>query len=213
MASPDGIARYTPTLSGDIVLKILSLDRTMSPHLADAITQLTKDSNWYVDGDPVADIVAAANVTVNDYYENMLIGSVLPWLITPPSGWLLLDGTTYASSDYPELSALLPTHLISGSNFILPDVSGAFPFGVVDEDDGSQVSGANSITLTVAQLPAHDHVYTPPVLTVEAETPSTPIPTAGIGTPTTTGSTGSGDSVDIRPLRFGLIYAVYAGRA
>ena len=76
MASSDGIARYTPTLSGDIVLKILSLDRAMSPHLADAITQLTIDSNWFVDGDAVADIVAAANITVNDYYENMLIGSV-----------------------------------------------------------------------------------------------------------------------------------------
>ena len=212
MGSPDGIARYTPTLSGDIVLKILSLDRTMSPHLADAITQLTIDSNWFVDGDPVADIVAAANVTVNDYYENMLIGSVFPWLITPPDGWLLLDGTTYTSADYPELSALLPTHLISGSNFILPDVSGAFPFGVVDEDDGSQVAGSNTLNLTVAQLPAHTHTYIPPVLTVEAETPSTPIPTAGIGTTTNTGSAGSGDDIDKRPLRFGLIYAVYAGR-
>ena len=212
MASPDGLARYTPTLSGDIVLKILSLDRAMSPHLADAITQLTKDSNWFVDGDSVADVVAAANVTVNDYYENMLIGSVLPWLITPPSGWLLLDGTTYASADYPELSALLPNHLISGSNFILPDVSGAFPFGVVDEDDGSQVAGSNTLNLTVAQLPAHTHTYIPPIIGADIGSVGPPVPSTTIGTTTNTGSTGSGDDIDKRPLRFGLIYAIYAGR-
>ncbi|GAH78285.1 unnamed protein product, partial [marine sediment metagenome] len=42
--------------------------------------------------------------------------------------------------------------------------------------------------------------------------PVVPIPTAGIGAPVPTGSAGSGEDVDIRPKRFGLIYAVYSGR-
>jgi microcystin-dependent protein len=142
----------------------------------------------------------------------MLIGSVSPWIVNPPIGWLLLDGSTYATADYPELSDLLPAHLISGANFTLPDVENAFPFGVVDEDDSSVVVGSNALSLSIAQLPAHTHTYTPPVLSISAETPVVPIPTAGIGVPVATGSTGSGDDVDIRPLRFGLVFAVYSGR-
>jgi len=206
------LARHTPVLSGDIKIRALSIDSALFPHVGDAITQLTNDSQWEVIGDDVADIVAACKESVESWYSDMLIGSVIPFIINPPVGWLLLDGSTYASADYPELSALLPTHLISGSNFILPDVENAFPFGVLDEDNGSLVAGSNVLTLTVAQLPSHNHTYTPPVLTINAETPVVPIPTAGIGTPTATGNTGSGDDVDIRPKRFGLVYAVFTGR-
>jgi microcystin-dependent protein len=142
----------------------------------------------------------------------MLIGSIFPWIINPPAGWLLLDGSTYANADYPELSALLPGHLITGPNFTLPDVENAFPFGVLDEDDSTAVTGSNILNLTVGQLPAHNHTYTPPTLTINAETPVVPIPTAGIGAPTTTGNTGSGDDIETRPKRFGLVYAVFAGR-
>ncbi|MCK5617583.1 hypothetical protein KAR91_87775, partial [Candidatus Pacearchaeota archaeon] len=88
----------------------------------------------------------------------------------------------------------------------------AFPFGVVDEDDGSAVAGDNILNLTVAQLPSHTHTYTPPSLTVETEIPSVPVPAATVGTSTATGATGSGDDIDKRPKRFGLVYAVFAGR-
>ncbi len=190
----------------------MSLDIALFPHVGDAITNLTNEGEWEAVGDDVSDVVLACKESVESWYSDMLIGSVFPWIINPPSGWLLLDGSTHLSSDYPELSALLPAHLISGSNFILPDVENAFPFGVVDEDDSSVVAGSNVLNLTIAQLPAHTHTYTPPVLTIDAETPSVPIPTAGIGAPIATGSTGSGDDIDRRPLRFGLVYAVFAGR-
>lgn len=80
---------------------------------------------------------------------------------------MILDGSTYATADYPELSDLLPAHLISGANFTLPDVGNAFPFGVSGEDDSSVVVGSNALSLTIAQLPAHTHTYTPPTLTIK----------------------------------------------
>jgi len=206
------IARHTPALAGEKKIRAVSLDAALFPHVGDAITELTNSWQWVEVGDSVADIVASCKASVESWYSDMLIGSVFPWLINPPAGWLLLDGSTHASADYPELSVLLPTHLISGANFILPDVENAFPFGVVDEDDGSSVAGSNVLNLTIGQLPAHTHTYTPPVLTVNAETPVVPIPTSGIGSPIATGSTGSGDDIDKRPLRFGLVYAVFAGR-
>ena len=190
----------------------MSLDVALFPHFGDAITALINDWQWEHIGDDVADVVAACKETVENWYSDMLIGSVFPWIINPPSGWLLLDGATYANADYPELSDLLPAHLITGPNFTLPDVENAFPFGVLDEDDGLSVDGSNVLNLTLGQLPAHTHTYTPPVLSITAETPVVPIPTAGIGTPIATGSTGSGDDIDTRPKRFGLVYAVYAGR-
>lgn len=209
---PDGLYRHTPTLSGDIVVRVITLDRALSPHVADAITNLSVGETWLEVGDSVQDIIDAASVTVANYYENMLIGSVFPWLSTPPGGWLLLDGSTHAQADFPELAAVLDDSLKSGPNFTLPDTSDAFPFGVQVKTNAGALTGSNTLNLTVGQLPAHTHTYTPPVLTVDAETPTIPIPTAGIGSPIATGSTGSGDDIDRRPLRFGLIFAVYAGR-
>ena len=205
-------ARHTPVLIGQKKIRAVSLDAALFPHVGDAITQLTKDWHWEAVGDGVADVVAECKEIVESWYSDMLIGSVFPWLTNPPAGWLLLDGSTYSSADYPELSGILPPHLISGPNFTLPDVEDAFPYGVLDEDGAGNVEGSNVLTLSVAQLPAHNHSYTPPALTISAETPVVPIPTAGIGAPIATGNTGSGDDVDIRPLRFGLVYAVFSGR-
>lgn len=190
----------------------MSLDVALFPHVGDAITQLSKTNAWKEVEDTVEDIVAACKDFIEYWYSDMLIGSVFPWIITPPAGWLLLDGTTHLSADYPELSALLPAHLISGANFILPDVTDAFPFGVVAEDDGAIVAGSNILNLTIAQLPSHTHTYTPPVLGAEVGGAGPPLPSAVVGSPIATGSTGDGDDIDTRPKRFGLIYAVFSGR-
>lgn len=191
----------------------VSLDSALSKHVGDALTNLTRLDEWLEDGSTVVDVVEAAKITVEDYYNQMLVGSVLPWIVTPPAGWLLLDGSTYALADYPELADILPAHLISSTNFTLPDVETAFPFGVVDEDDGSALTGDNTLNLTTAQLPAHTHTYNHPVAGPETIGAGAPAPSIVSATPATaTGSVGSGDDIDKRPKRFGLLYAVFAGR-
>ncbi len=190
----------------------MSLDVALFPHVGDAITELSKTNAWKEVEDTVEDIVASCKDFIEYWYSDMLIGSVFPWIITPPAGWLLLDGSTHVSADYPELSALLPAHLISGANFILPDVTAAFPFGVVDEDSGSVVAGSNVLNLTIAQLPSHTHTEIPPVVGAEVGGAGPPLPSAVVGAPIASGATGSGDDIDNRPKRFGLIYAVFAGR-
>ena len=205
-------ARHTPNLAGTWKIRALSIDSALFPHVGDAITTLTNDWVWTEVGDPVAEIVESCKAAVESWYSDMLIGSVFPWIINPPAGWLLLDGSTYASADYPELSALLPTHLISGSDFILPDVENSFPFGVLDEDDGTAVTGSNILNLTIAQLPAHTHTEIPPIIGATLGAVGVPQPHTDIGAPIASGTTGSGDDIDIRPARFGLIYAVFSGR-
>lgn len=206
------LARHTPTLSGVKKVRALSLDSALFPHVGDAITQLANSWVWEPVEDSVADIVAACRESVESWYSDMLIGSIAPWIVSPPAGWLLLDGSIHSSSDFPELSALLPAHLITGENFTLPDVENAFPFGVVDKDDAATVEGANTLVLTVGQLPSHTHTEIPPVVGVDVGGAGPPLPSATVGGPIASGSTGDGDDIDIRPLRFGLIYAVYAGR-
>jgi hypothetical protein len=173
---------------------------------------LTEDYVWTKVGDSIDDVIESCKQSVESWYSDMLIGSVFPWLINPPPGWLLLDGSTYASADYPELSALLPIHLISGSNFTLPDVSYAFPQAVQDEDDAVAVVGSNVLNLSIAQLPAHTHTEIPSVVGVDVGGAGPPLPSATVGAPIASGSTGDGDDIDIRPFRFGLVYAVFAGR-
>lgn len=206
------IARHTPVLAGKKKIRALSLDSALFPHIGDAITQLTEELEWYKVGSEVTAVVSACKESVESWYSDMLIGSVSSWIINPPSGWLLLDGSTYASADYPELSALLPAHLISGDNFILPDVEDAFPFGVSDEDNGTQLAGSNVLTLTVGQLPSHNHTEIPPIVGVSVGSVGQPLPSATVGAPIVTGNTGSGDDIETRPLRFGLVYAVFSGR-
>lgn len=206
------IARHTPVLVGEKKIRAMSIDVALFPHVSDAITKLTNEWVWEEVGDSVADVLAACRDGVESWYSDMLIGTVFSWLINPPSGWLLLDGSTYASADYPELSDLLPAHLISGSNFILPDVENAFPFGVLDEDDGTVVAGSNVLNLTVTQLPSHNHSYIPPIIGATLGAVGVPVPHTDIGAPIVSGSTGNGDDIDNRPRRFGMVYAVFAGR-
>jgi hypothetical protein len=193
-------------------IRALSADSALFPHLGDAITQLTYDWHWEPVEDSVADIVAACKASVESWYSDMLIGSVYTWLVNPPAGWLQLDGATYANADYPELSALLPAHLISGANFTLPDVENAFPYGVLDKDNSTVVDGSNILNLTVGQLPPHTHTEIPPVVGATVGGAGPPLPSSEVGSPISSGSTGDGDDIDTRPKRFGLVYAVFSGR-
>lgn len=205
-------ARYTPTLTGERKVRALAIDVGLLPHVSDALTTLDELFGWYEWGDSPADIVVECKRAIELWYSDMLIGSVTPWIVTPPDGWLLLDGATYDGADYPELFALLDAVLKSGSDFTLPDVSDSFPYGVLVKSGAGVVVGDNVLNLTVGQLPSHAHSYIPPVLSATAETPVVPVPSVAVGASTSTGSAGDGDDIDRRPKRFGLVYAVYAGR-
>lgn len=207
------LARHTPTLSGDIRVRAISLDVALLPYFGEAITELTDSLDWLEVGDTVDEIVEACQTSVDTWYSDMLIGAVQMFLTaTVPSGWLQLDGSTHAKVDYPELYDLLPSTITSPTNFTLPDMDEVFPMGEALGSAVGNSGGANSFTLAVANLPVHSHLYTPPVLTINAETPTTPVPTAGIGAPIQTGTTGSGTAFDNRPDYLRLFFAIYAGR-
>lgn len=193
-------------------IRALSLDSALFPHVGDAITQLTNESQWEEIGDAVDDVIEACKQSVESWYSDMLIGSLQMFLIVPPLGWLLCDGATYDKVDYPELWAVLPSQLTSPTQLTLPDLTSAFPAGTATEGEIGDEAGQNTFALTVAQLPTHSHLYTPPTMTVETGGAGPPIPAAATGTPTQTGDTGSGDDIDNRPANVLAMFAVFAGR-
>jgi microcystin-dependent protein len=138
-----------------------------------------------VDGTPVGTIVAFIG----------LIADI-------PNKWLLCNGTAYLQADYPDLSAILKPAFKSGANFFTPNLAGHYLRGAVDDSDHSGESGANSTTLTIANLPAHSHTFvkgtggTGTIATSSAEGRNES------GAPQTTSSVGSGTSFSNEPLHY-----------
>ncbi len=191
----------------------MSLDIALFPHIGDAVTALTNESEWTVVGDAVEDVVAACKLSVETWYSDMLIGQVAQFVMIAPVGWLELDGSTDAEDDYPELFGKIPAAWISGTDFTLPDVDEVFLAGVGAGGTIGAAGGSNTHTLTIAEMPSHTHTYTIPVVSVDTVGVGAPLPVVDSLTPSTpTGSTGSGNAHENRPSFLSLVVAVFAGR-
>jgi len=95
------------------------------------------------------------------------VGGIIVWTDNQlPEGWLLCDGSAYASADYPELAARLGTRFGSAPSgqFRVPNLTGRVAVGADPAGAVLGVSapvgaagGAPTHTLTVAEMPAHTH--------------------------------------------------------
>lgn len=189
------------------------MDSALLPHFADAITALTSEDEWEAVGDSVANVIAACKDAVESWYGEYMIGQVSHFVSAAPVGWLEFDGTQYTQASYPELFAKLPSAWIDGTDFTLPDLEDVFISGTGSSGVTGGTGGANSVNLTVGQLPAHTHTYTFPVVAPDTIGAGAPVPSVATVTPSTpTGSTGSGDAVENRPSFLLLVVAIYAGR-
>lgn len=213
---PDGYARHTPVLAGDLVIRAMSIDVALLPFIGDAITELAESYQWTDVGDSVDTITQEIQDTITSWYDPMIIGQISFFLGNIPSFWLPLDGSTYDQADYPELSQLLDgvfKNDVAGT-FTLPDIRDRFL--VVSDNAYSlgDTGGLSTVALTISELPAHDHTYVNPVANVDLEAPGAPdILAAGVGPGSTTGTTGSGDSHENRPPYFAIKAGIFSGRS
>ena len=99
-----------------------------------------------------------------------------------PYGWLPCDGRMVEVREYPMLSAL-----ISGTygpakdgKFTLPDLRGRLPVHFGSGFVLAETGGAEEITLTVSQIPAHSH---PCLVTVNPGTVPNPLNNAVAASP------------------------------
>jgi microcystin-dependent protein len=82
------------------------------------------------------------------------VAAIFPYAgSTPPSGYLLCDGSEVKILDYPDLFQVIgytyksPAALIGSSTFALPDLRGRFPLGRDNMDNGKTVPDKNDPTI------------------------------------------------------------------
>ncbi|MBK8069331.1 MAG: phage tail protein [Rhodanobacteraceae bacterium] len=76
-----------------------------------------------------------------------------------PSGWMFCDGQLLSISEYETLFNLIGTTYGGDGQetFALPDLRGRIPFHFGNGFILGVTGGAESVTLTTAQIPAHSH--------------------------------------------------------
>ena len=96
-------------------------------------------------------------------------GTIVMWpMSTPPTGWLLCNGSAVSRTTYSALFAVISTNYGSGdgsTTFNLPKFSGRFPLGAGRQDNNSTyhslrtTGGAETVTLTSAQSGLRGHTH------------------------------------------------------
>jgi len=198
-----------------------------------AIDELTNEGNWYEDGDVgVSFAVEESERMLQDYifmgFNPIPIGLIHPYASSViPSGYLLCDGGSYATTDYPELFDVLGYSFGgSGTNFSVPNLvdrtvigsSGTFAFG--------NTGGEIDHTLDVSEIPSHTHTdsghtHTIPLVTSLpaqagvgfAGDVTVPVLTSNTGISFANNqNTGGGGAHNNMPPYMSLTYLIYAGR-
>lgn len=201
-----------------------------------ALQELADTWNWEqvgtVEPDEIADVfkkMIASLVVTECNPVTIEVGSVIMWTsVNLPSGWYFCHGQSLAVTDFPTLFNAIGyefTAVAGGANFNLPDMRDRLPRGsaaVVGVPDIGDTEGADEVTLTTPNLPAHTHGLVDSLGNVIRVENGASSQTFGIRrvaglfntnnvVPLTTQSTGSGTPVSVKPKSMRLEFIIYAG--
>ncbi len=153
-----------------------------------------------------APVAAQSPTATPDYRQMVPVGTVMIWAgNSTPSGWLVADGSCVSQTTYAQLYSAIGqvfdyTTSCPVGTFALPDLRDRFPRGAGSRTTTGQVGGNETVTLSVGNLPSHNHTLLPDGSTVRmfSATPqavnNSAFPTGSIralNNASVTGSTGS----------------------
>lgn len=98
---------------------------------------------------------AGETLTAQDLNDMLLgmapVGAIMMWpTTTPPSGWLICNGSGFSAVDYPALNTIL-------GGAVLPDMRDRFPVGTSGTKAVKSTGGSATSSLTTANLASHGH--------------------------------------------------------
>ncbi len=188
--------------------------------LLGAIAKLTDIGNWEQHGTltPI-ECATLFEKTVNSIVlgesECDMIGTIQPYATTTiPKRLIPCDGGVYQKSDYPRLyEALVGTPLIVDTDtFRTPQLEGRFLRGTDTNNVQNGVGGSDTKTISIENLPEHDHTYQAVIFNVDIESVGIPDPVgAGIDPiPRHTSKVGNGVPIDVKPAYYTVKWGIVA---
>jgi microcystin-dependent protein len=139
--------------------------------LRGALLLLEKADNWEQLGDMTPDDAAQYWQTANNLsmgFDSCSEGGDVPGTIiwggwsNAPSGYLLCDGSALDTTEYADLfGAIGYTFGGSGDSFNIPDMRDYFAAGAGSTYALGDSGGSDTHTLTVDEMPSHDHTTQP----------------------------------------------------
>lgn len=185
-----------------------------------ALSGLTSRYNW------VSGAVALSDAQWNDVDGRVslaldeimggLIGMVIPaiWSTASVFKFLPCDGSTHLRASFPLLyEAIDSQYIISPTQFFVPDLRRKFVVGSGNGYALGDTGGVETVALSVAEMPAHTHIYNQYTFGLDIVTVGAPVPT-GVGQPAipqSTGSAGSGSAHENRPPYYVIDWYIVAG--
>lgn len=143
-----------------------SLSQTSSVFLLSACLVMRQRWLWQNPITPITDTEYEDIIQLIETAEAELmtgnIGEIIASVadLSSNDAYLLLDGSTVAQADYPELTAVAPAGWLLGTDIVLPDMTSKGLFGNDGANLGDMV-GENAVTLTPGQMPIHTHTQNP----------------------------------------------------
>lgn len=155
VASDGGYSNLVPMSDLTNLILLSALPFISNRDLWSTILNPISDAQWDI-------IEQWLDTATGELMTNIAIGSIFysVALLTDPNVKLPI-GQLLLQTDFPELTAVVPSGWLVGADIQLPDLRDTFMIGT---PSGAQVGipvGANTHTLTVAELAIHTHTQNP----------------------------------------------------